>query len=125
MANEDGTVWITYNGELYNELELREELQKKGHTFRTSCDTETLIHLYEEEGLDFARPLNGMFAAAIWDSRRRPAGTRSRPDGPEAAILRRAARRGARLRLRAQGDPGSSRHPPHARSRKPGSLPLL
>ena len=71
MSNEDDTVWITYNGELYNELELRKELLAKGHTYRTSCDTESLIHLYEEEGIDFARRLNGMFAAAIWDSRRR------------------------------------------------------
>ena len=70
MCNEDGTIWITYNGELYNELELKKELLAKGHVYRTSCDTETLIHLYEEEGLDFARRLNGMFSAAIWDSRR-------------------------------------------------------
>jgi asparagine synthase (glutamine-hydrolysing) len=71
MANEDNTVWLTYNGELYNELELRRELLAKGHTYRTSCDTETLIHLYEEEGINFARRLNGMFTAGIWDSRRR------------------------------------------------------
>ncbi len=71
MANEDNTIWLTYNGELYNEFELRKELLAKGHTYRTSCDTETLIHLYEEEGINFARRLNGMFAAAIWDSRRR------------------------------------------------------
>ena len=70
MCNEDGTIWITYNGELYNELELKKELLAKGHVYRTSCDTETLIHLYEEEGLDFARRLNGMFSAAIWDSQR-------------------------------------------------------
>jgi asparagine synthase (glutamine-hydrolysing) len=69
MANEDNTVWITYNGELYNEFELRKELLAKGHTYRTSCDTETLIHLYEEEGINFARRLNGMFTAGIWDSR--------------------------------------------------------
>ena len=70
MSNEDGTVWITYNGELYNELELRKRLQSRGHTYRTSCDTESLVHLYEEEGLEFARTLNGMFAAAIWDQKR-------------------------------------------------------
>ena len=70
MANEDDTIWLTYNGELYNELELRKELLAKGHIYRTSCDTETLIHLYEEEGINFARRLNGMFAAAIWDLRR-------------------------------------------------------
>ncbi len=71
MANEDNTIWLTYNGELYNEFELRKELLAKGHTYRTSCDTESLLHLYEEEGINFARRLNGMFAAAIWDSRRR------------------------------------------------------
>jgi asparagine synthase (glutamine-hydrolysing) len=69
MSNEDDTVWITYNGEIYNEPGLRKELEAKGHVYRTSCDTESLIHLYEEEGLDFARRLNGMFTAAIWDAR--------------------------------------------------------
>ena len=54
MSNEDGSIWITYNGELYNEPELRKELEAKGHRYRSSCDTESLIHLYEEEGLDFA-----------------------------------------------------------------------
>ncbi|MCL6546485.1 MAG: asparagine synthase (glutamine-hydrolyzing) [Bryobacteraceae bacterium] len=66
MPNEDGSVWITYNGELYNEPALREELEAKGHRYRTQSDTETLVHLYEEEGEDFAARLNGMFALAIW-----------------------------------------------------------
>jgi asparagine synthase (glutamine-hydrolysing) len=70
MCNEDGAIWITYNGELYNELELRAELLTKGHQYRTASDTESLLHLYEEEGLDFVRRLNGMFAFAIWDSHR-------------------------------------------------------
>ena len=70
MSNEDGSIWVTYNGELYNELELRTELEAKGHRYRTSCDTESLVHLYEEEGPDFVRRLNGMFALAIWDRRR-------------------------------------------------------
>ena len=70
MSNEDGSIWITYNGELYNEPELRRELEAKGHRYRTACDTETLVHLYEEEGVEFARRLNGMFAAAIWDANR-------------------------------------------------------
>ena len=70
MSNEDGTIWITYNGELYNEPELRNELEAKGHRYRTACDTESLVHLYEEEGPDFVRRLNGMFALAIWDAKR-------------------------------------------------------
>ncbi len=70
MCNEDASVWITYNGELYNEDALRPELESKGHRYRTHCDTESIVHLYEEEGLEFPRRLNGMFALAIWDSTR-------------------------------------------------------
>ena len=70
MSNEDNTIWVSYNGELYNEPALRSELEAKGHRYRTSCDTETLVHLYEEEGPEFVRRLNGMFALAIWDGRR-------------------------------------------------------
>jgi asparagine synthase (glutamine-hydrolysing) len=71
MPNEDGAVRITYNGELYNEPPLREELREKGHVYRTTSDTETIVHLYEEEGEEFAARLNGMFALAIWDGRSR------------------------------------------------------
>ena len=70
MSNADGTVWITYNGELYNFQEHRKRLQAKGYPFRSQTDTEVLIYLYEELGEDFLEVLNGMFALAIWDSRR-------------------------------------------------------
>jgi asparagine synthase (glutamine-hydrolysing) len=71
MSNEDGTVWITYNGEVYNHAALREELERKGHVYRSHTDTETIIHLYEEEGPRCVERLHGMFAFAIWDERRR------------------------------------------------------
>ncbi|MEA2445381.1 MAG: hypothetical protein QOJ12_2673, partial [Thermoleophilales bacterium] len=71
MCNEDGTIWITYNGEVYNHLALRTELESKGHVYRSRTDTETIIHLYEEEGERCVERLEGMFAFAIWDSRRR------------------------------------------------------
>jgi asparagine synthase (glutamine-hydrolysing) len=70
LSNEDGSIWVSYNGELYNEPALRAELEAKHHRYRTACDTETLVHLYEEEGPEFVRRLNGMFALAIWDRNR-------------------------------------------------------
>jgi asparagine synthase (glutamine-hydrolysing) len=69
MCNEDGSVWITYNGEIYNFAELRRELQSKGHRFASNTDTEVVIHLYEEEGPDCVKRLNGMFAFAVCDLR--------------------------------------------------------
>jgi asparagine synthase (glutamine-hydrolysing) len=71
MPNEDGSVWITYNGEVYNHRALRSELEARGHAYRSQTDTETILHLYEEEGPRCVERLHGMFAMAIWDSRRR------------------------------------------------------
>ena len=69
MCNEDRTIWITYNGEIYNFAELRAELEGKGHPFVSHTDTEVILHLYEQEGADCVKRLNGMFAFAICDLR--------------------------------------------------------
>lgn len=71
MTNEDGTVWIVFNGEIYNFQELRANLISRGHQFRNHSDTEVIIHAYEEYGLDCVSHLRGMFAFAIWDEKRR------------------------------------------------------
>ena len=71
MANEDGTVWTIFNGEIYNYRELRRQLEARGHVFTGRSDTEVLPHLYEEEGAAFVRQLRGMFALAIYDTRTR------------------------------------------------------
>lgn len=73
MCNEDRSVWITYNGEVYNFADLRSELQSKGHCFSSHTDTEVILHLYEQEGPDCVKRLNGMFAFAICDLRSSPA----------------------------------------------------
>src|SRR2546430_4690884 len=71
MANEDGTAWIVYNGEIYNHADLRPGLEQRGHSYRTRSDTETVLHLYEEEGERCVERLQGMFAFALWDGTRR------------------------------------------------------
>jgi asparagine synthase (glutamine-hydrolysing) len=71
LANEDQTVWIAFNGEIYNYQELRPDLESRGHRFRTHSDTETIVHLYEEYGPYCVNRLRGMFAFTIWDDRRK------------------------------------------------------
>jgi asparagine synthase (glutamine-hydrolysing) len=71
MANEDETIWIVFNGEIYNFLDLRPDLAARGHRFRSNTDTEVILHLYEDHGTDCLRFLRGMFAFAIWDGPRR------------------------------------------------------
>jgi len=73
VRNERGTVWAVMNGEIYNYRELRQELMSRGHRLATRCDTEVLVHLYEDEGFDAFRRLRGMFAVALWDQERRSA----------------------------------------------------
>ncbi len=71
MSNEDGSVWVTFNGEIYNYQDLRASLESLGHIFRTNSDTETIVHAYEEYGRNCVDKLHGMFAFAIWDSRKK------------------------------------------------------
>ncbi|MFC1667390.1 asparagine synthase (glutamine-hydrolyzing) [Candidatus Omnitrophota bacterium] len=67
MSNEDGSIWIAMNGEIYNFPELRRNLEKKGHVFKSRTDTEVILHLYEDKGIDCVKDLRGMFAFSIWD----------------------------------------------------------
>ena len=71
LSNEDHSLWLVANGEIYNYRELRRELEARGHRFKTGSDCETILHLYEEHGDDLVRHLSGMFGFALWDSKRR------------------------------------------------------
>ena len=69
MSNQQGTTWVTFNGEIYNHNELRQELQSRGHVFRSRCDTEVLVHMYDQYGPDMVKRLDGDFAFLIWDEK--------------------------------------------------------
>ena len=71
ISNEDGSIWIVFNGEIYNHRSLRDDLISRGHRYRSQSDTETIVHLYEEYGKDCVQHLRGMFAFAIWDGKRK------------------------------------------------------
>ena len=87
LANEKGTVWVVFNGEIYNFPALRRRLEGRGHRFKTQSDTETLVHLYEDEGPEMAGLLDGMFAFALWDAERGLLLFGPRSPGQEAAGL--------------------------------------
>src|SRR3982750_773234 len=69
MSTEDGSIWIIFNGEIYNHQEIRKDLEEKGYRSRSRTDTETILYAYREYGIEFVHRLLGMFAIAIWDSR--------------------------------------------------------
>src|SRR4051812_20247180 len=71
LSNEDGSIWGTFNGEIYNHASVRQDLERAGHVYRTRSDTETIVHAYEQWGDDCVDRFRGMFAFGIWDSRRR------------------------------------------------------
>src|SRR5436305_312090 len=70
LSNEDGSIWVVFNGEIYNHADIRRDLQSRGHRYRTLSDTESIVHAYEEWGDECMQYFRGMFAFAIWDSRR-------------------------------------------------------
>ena len=119
LANEDGTIWVVFNGEIFNYLELREELSALGHTFRTRSDTEVIVHAWESWGEQAFERFNGQFAIALWDSPRGGAGAGAGPAWGSSRLPLRARGRSV-VRERGQGDLRRRPvHPPGTRSGRP------
>ena len=108
IHNADSTKWIVFNGEIYNYRELREDLEKRGHSFYTSSDTEAILHLFDEFGPRCLEHLRGMFAFAIWDEKERSLFVGPRPRRKKAAALFAFAGRHPDIRLRIHGVAGTS-----------------
>ena len=117
MANEDGSVVVVYNGEIYNYPELREIVLARGHRLLTHCDTEVLPHLYEDEGIAFAARLNGIFAFALFDRARRKLFLVRDPLGVKPLVYA-APGRAAGLRVRGQGRARERARPARASTRR-------
>ena len=107
LCNEDGTVWVTFNGEIFNYVELGEELRRRGHTFRTLSDTEVIVHAWEEWGEDCFSRFNGQWALALWDRREERLVLCRDRMGVRPLFY---ARSGRRLRVRLRGE-GAVRRP--------------
>ena len=103
MCNEDETVWVSFNGEIFNYVELGEELRRRGHRFRTASDTEVIVHAWEEWGEDCFDRFNGQWAIALWDRRERAAGAVAATASACARSTSRRTPAGSAVRLRGQG----------------------
>ena len=108
IANEDRTIWVVFNGEIYNYVELREFLISRGHSFSTNTDTEVIVHLYEEQGEEFLSSLRGMFGIALWDERKRILLLARERVGKKPPILFHHSRKRSPLWLRNQSYPSRS-----------------